>query len=60
VRDPSDVERLRAIHYDKLESLKAELDEFIRKNDYQFAGEGFGKEGDAWLRAIGMVVGKRG
>ncbi|MCX7840480.1 MAG: DUF6062 family protein, partial [Anaerolineae bacterium] len=32
--------------------LLAELDEFIRKNDYRFIGEGFGAEGDAWLRAI--------
>jgi hypothetical protein len=59
VRDPSDVERLRTIQRDRLESLRAELDEFIRKNDYRFAEEGFGREGDAWLRAVALVVGRR-
>ena len=52
-------EQLLDIHRTKLESLRAELEEFIRKNDYQAAHEGIGREGDAWLRAIGMVVGKR-
>lgn len=37
--------------------LQAELSEFIRKNDYRFKGEGFGPEGDAWLRAIEAVSG---
>jgi hypothetical protein len=52
-------EQLLDIHRPKLESLRAELEEFIRKNDYQAVNEGIGKEGDAWLRAISMVVGKR-
>lgn len=52
-------ERLLAIHREKLESLKAELTEYIRKNDYQFMAEGFGKEGDAWLRAVGLIVAGR-
>ena len=60
VRDLPVCEALLTIQRSKLEALKSELDEFIRKNDYQFAGEGFGKEGDAWLRAIGMVVGRKG
>jgi hypothetical protein len=58
IRDQSVCETLLTIQRSKLEAVKAELDEFIRKNDYRYAGEGFGKEGDAWLRAIGMVVGK--
>jgi hypothetical protein len=37
--------------------LLAELDEFIRKNDYRFIGEGFGAEGDAWIRAIERLAG---
>lgn len=37
--------------------LLAELDEFIRKNDYRFLAEGFGTEGDAWLRAIERLAG---
>jgi hypothetical protein len=59
IRDADTYETLLRLQRKKLESLRAELDEFIRKNDYQFAGEGFGSEGDAWLRAIGMVVAKR-
>jgi len=57
VRDLSASEKLLTIHRAKLESLRAELAEFIRKNDYQAIKEGFGKEGDAWLRAIGMIAG---
>lgn len=59
VKSASEVEALLTIHLEKLENLRAELAEFIRKNDYQVIKEGFGKEGDAWLRAIGMVVGPR-
>jgi Family of unknown function (DUF6062) len=59
VKKASLYESLLAIHRTKLESLRNELAEFIRKNDYQAIKEGFGKEGDAWLRAIGMIVGRR-
>lgn len=59
VRDGSAHESLLALHRAKLENLKNELAEFIRKNDYQAIKEGFGKEGDAWLRAIGMIAGRR-
>jgi hypothetical protein len=59
VRDVSTFETLFSVHREKLESLSAQLAEFIRKNDYQSIAEGFGKERDAWLRAIGMVVGRR-
>jgi hypothetical protein len=59
VKDISVCEKLLTMHRAKLESLRAELAEFIRKNDYQFIQEGFGKEGDAWLRTLGMVVGSR-
>ena len=58
VREANVCETLIRVQREKLESLRAELDEFIRKNDYQFASEGFGREGDAWLRAIGIVVGR--
>jgi hypothetical protein len=37
--------------------LRADLAEFIRKNDHRFRGEPFGLEGDAWLRAIEAVSG---
>jgi hypothetical protein len=59
VKDTSACETLLTIHREKLESLRAELEEFIRKNDYQAIKEGFGREGDAWLRAVGMIAGSR-
>lgn len=37
--------------------LEAELDEFIRKHDHQFAGEAVGSERDAWARATAIVSG---
>jgi hypothetical protein len=37
--------------------LRADLAEFIRKNDHRFRGEPFGAEGDAWLRGIEAVSG---
>jgi hypothetical protein len=59
VKDISACEQLLNIHREKLENLRRELEEFIRKNDYQAIQEGFGKEGDAWLRALSMIVGRR-
>jgi hypothetical protein len=59
IRNPVSCELLLAIQRGKLESLRDELAEFIRKNDYQVIQEGFGSEGDAWLRAIGMIAGAR-
>jgi hypothetical protein len=59
VKKVSACEKLLALHREKLESLKAELTEFIRKNDYRFMAEGFGKEGNAWLRAVRLIVGSR-
>lgn len=35
-----------------MEKLRAELAEYIRKNDYRFAGENFGAERDSWRRAV--------
>ncbi len=57
IKDSSTSEKLLAIHREKLEGLRAELAEFIRKNDYQAIKEGFGSEGDAWLRAVRMIAG---
>jgi Family of unknown function (DUF6062) len=59
IKNVSACETLLTIHREKLESLRAELEEFIRKNDYQAIQEGFGREGDAWLRAVGMIAGSR-
>ena len=58
-KDPSAAEALFNIQRQKLESLRAELEDFIRKSDYRVIKEGYGKEGDAWLRAIAIVAGRR-
>jgi hypothetical protein len=42
------------IQCDIMQELRGELAEFIRKNDYRFAGEGFGAEKDSWKRAVRM------
>ena len=57
VIDPDVCDVLLSIHREKLESLRAELAEFIRKNDYRFKEEGMGAEGDSWRRAIGRLTG---
>ena len=57
--DGSNYEVLLDHHREKLESLKNELADFIRKNDYQVIKEGFGREGNAWLRAISIIAGRR-
>ncbi|HET6823693.1 MAG TPA: DUF6062 family protein, partial [Anaerolineales bacterium] len=59
VKDDTAYETLLTLSRAKLESLRSELAEFIRKNDYQVIKEGFGTEGNAWLRAISLVVGNR-
>jgi hypothetical protein len=56
-RDESVYDYLSRLGQQKLDALVAELEEFIRKNDYRFAREGFGPEGDSWRRAIAMLVG---
>jgi methylphosphotriester-DNA--protein-cysteine methyltransferase len=57
VRDVSVLEKLLSIQREKLEKLKDELAEFIRRSDYQLIDKGFGTEGDAWLRAVRMIAG---
>ena len=57
VTDSDVCDVLLTIHREKLESLRGELAEFIRKNDYRFKEEGIGAEGDSWRRAIGRMTG---
>jgi len=57
VRDIDTSNLLLSIHREKLESLRDELKEFIRKNDYRFKDEGFGVEGNSWKRAVSKVIG---
>lgn len=40
------------------ERLEAELNEFIRKSDYQYSGEPIDTERDAWRRALLLLGGK--
>jgi hypothetical protein len=58
VRDVSALEKLLTIQREKLENLRDELAEFIRKSDYQLINKGFGTEGDAWLRAVSIIAGR--
>lgn len=48
---------LQKVFRDRLESIRLELLEFIRKNDYRFAAEPKGAECDSWLRAIRALGG---
>jgi hypothetical protein len=57
IQDFSVRDLLIAIQEAKLADLKHDLEEFCRKNDYRFRDEGFGKEGDSWLRAVRLMVG---
>ena len=55
--NPAQFEALRDAHLAKWRDLIAELDEFIRKNDYRFADKEIGAEGTSWSRAIDLVSG---
>jgi hypothetical protein len=57
MKDISLTGTLLELHIDKLKGLRGELEELIRKSDYRYAKEGFGKEGDAWRRAVVKMVG---
>lgn len=50
-------QRLRDRQLAAYQTLRGELQEFIRKNDYRFRHEGFGAEGDSWQRAVAAVAG---
>lgn len=52
-------EKLMLIHQSKLQKLRDELAEFIRRSDYRFIEEGFGAEGNAYQRAMEMLVGRQ-
>jgi hypothetical protein len=56
---PIAFDALLSIHREKMERLRDELAEYIRKNDYRYSDEGFGEEGNSWLRAAQMLSGNR-
>lgn len=37
--------------------LLGELEEFCRKRDYRYSHETYGKESDAWIRTVKMLLG---
>mgnify|MGYP000641262459 CR=1 FL=1 len=57
---PAQAETFIAIQRDTWARLQAELQEFIRKADANFTGEGFGTEADSWQRAISALAGEPG
>jgi hypothetical protein len=59
-KDEAFVSDLLEIELGKMESLTEELREYQRKQDYRYIREGFGAEGDSWVRAIEKLVGREG
>ena len=59
-KDEELIKELLKAESEKICNLRKELDEFERKHDYRFSKEGFGKEGDSWMRAIEKMIGKEG
>lgn len=60
VEDSGHLRRLLDFQRRALRRLRDELAELIRKHDYRFADEGFGEEGNSWLRATGILSAGRG
>ena len=59
VKDPEVLSYLYAVEGRNLAALIDEIREFIRKNDYRFSHEPFGKERDSWHRAIKKLTGNK-
>jgi hypothetical protein len=49
---------LRERFRERLDAIMQALEDFIRKNDYRFAGEPRGSESDSWLRALRALGGE--
>ncbi|HHF98828.1 MAG TPA: hypothetical protein ENL39_05010 [Candidatus Aerophobetes bacterium] len=50
---------LREYQLNKLREFSVQLTEFIRKHDYRFSREGFGKEATSWRRIVGKIAGSK-
>lgn len=48
---------LVTVHIGRFSALANDLAEYIRKQDYRFIGQGFGKEKGSWLRSVNMMTG---
>jgi len=57
--DPQRQQYLVQVEKKRFKELQGELEEFCRKHDYRFRKEGFGKEGDSWIRVVKMMTGSR-
>ncbi len=60
VRNPDHLRQLVSLQITIWEKLKAELMEFIDKNDHRRIREALGPEGDSWQRAIARMAGEKG
>ena len=60
IHDPAQQNRLVSFQMSHWKKLKAELSEFIRKNDFNYAHEAMGEEADSWQRAIRQLCGEKG
>ncbi|HLY27135.1 MAG TPA: DUF6062 family protein [Aggregatilineales bacterium] len=60
VRSADDLQYIVATQKDIWDRLKAELAEFIDKNDYRRTHESVGPEGDSWRRTIARMAGEKG
>jgi hypothetical protein len=55
MREPAKRAALLKVQRAIMLKLRAELAEYIRKNDYRFMGEPPGAERDAWIRAVRLA-----
>ncbi len=60
ISQPAALETLLTLQVGIWRGLKDDLETFITKNDYRYAGEPMGKERDSWRRALGSLAGKKG
>lgn len=58
--NPDDTRALVGIQTAIWQGLRAELETFIDKQNYEHIGEPIGREGDSWVRAIMRMAGEKG
>jgi hypothetical protein len=59
-RQHAHLQTVLAVQQVHLQKLQDELQEFIRKLDYRFGRQPYGREADAWQRVVALYVGMRG
>jgi hypothetical protein len=60
VTNPEQLQLFASIQATIWRKLKADLNEFIEKNDHRRAHEAMGSEGDSWQRAVRRMAGEKG